>query len=103
MIRGRKLCDSRLFAAPPSFYKKYFLPFSSSINDSHQNYFEHVLFEATIHWTKCNKPYREFFFPLLFVGTTGSTGKKIVNSKFPYITSIVKFIMHKLGIYINRK
>lgn len=31
MIRGRKLCDSRLFAAPPSFYKKYFLPFHQAL------------------------------------------------------------------------
>mgnify|MGYP006995093844 CR=1 FL=1 len=102
-IRHKKLCDSRFFVAPPEFYTKYFLPICWKINDSKNVYFEHVLFEAILSWKNNNKSHSEFLFPILFSGKTGTTGRIIVNSNFSYPSAFIKYIIHKLGIYINRK
>lgn len=101
-INGKCLCDSRLFGSPTFFINGYFLPLCKSINDTEGVYFEHVLYESKAKWLKDGFLHREFRFPLLIRGITGSTGRQIKQQSAPYVRAFLKYLLHKFGYLENR-
>lgn len=102
-IKGKFLCDSRLFAAPITFFTNYFFSYQERLNDSKGFYFEHALYHSTKRWVINKNKFKEFRYPFIFNGVTGSTGKQIINSRTSYIKSFIKYYLHKIGIFENRK
>lgn len=102
-IKGNFLCDSRLFAAPITFFTNYFFSYQERLNDSNGFYFEHALYHSIKQWVTNKNKFKEFRYPFIFNGVTGSTGKQITNSRTSYIKSFIKYYLHKIGIFENRK
>ncbi len=102
-INGRFLCDSRLFVSPISALKEYFLPNKEMINDSLRCYFEHILYYSISLWQNNGGKVKEFRCPINFIGVTGSTGKMLSKHPQSCLKALLRFYLHKLGIFRNRK
>ena len=102
-INGRFLCDSRVFVAPISVLKEYFLPNKEMINDSLGCYFEHILYYSISLWQNNGGKVKEFRCPINFIGVTGSTGKMLSKHPQSCFKALVRFYLHKLGIFRDRK
>lgn len=91
------VCCSICFISPVSFLKDYFLPDIESLNDSQNYYFEHLLFEKCKSWKSGGYKWKEFYFPILIKGQSGSTGKEyIVKYRWlMYIKKVFELLKHK--------
>lgn len=91
--------ESYFFVAPVRFLKDYFLRQIESINDSKYYFFERILHSTARTWEKIGNCRREFLLPVFVKGISGSTGRAYRQSRFPYITNIIKWVYHKMPSY----
>ncbi len=95
------LYESYFFFAPVRFLKDYFLSHIDIINDNNYQYFERVLHDSAKEWEAVGNHRNEFIRPIIVIGISGSTGQAYNQSRFPYFTSLVKWVYHKMPAYKN--
>lgn len=99
---GKGWCNSEIIKAPKSFFLKYFIKNSHLLNDSKNYCFENLMYDSLILWIRDGMKHLDFRFPLQIEGMSGTRGIQYKRkSKIKYITSYIKYIFHKLGIYRN--
>lgn len=92
-------CISTVFVSPPCFLRNYFLKDKEMIDDSKYYIFENHLFSSMKEWTNNKYKHKEFLYPFLYEGVSGSTGKQYVSGRYPYLRSFLKYFYHKLPVY----
>lgn len=92
---------SYFFGAPITFLTNYFLSRKQEIDESKKVYFERHLYNESIKWTEDGGKVREFQYPILVSGVSGSTGKIYPQEKFPYIKARLRYFLHQLSLYRN--
>lgn len=99
IVENKCFASSKVVICPTVFWSGYFLPRIENINEKNKFYFEHCLYEAGKQWCNENKgKQKEFFLPIFFEGISGTSGKQLHNSKFPYLTAFCKYILRSIGI-----
>lgn len=88
------MCMSRLFVAPKVFLEKYFLPYKEEIDDRKVFYFEHLLYRSVGSWKKDGYSFNEFWFPVLGIGMSGTSGDVLVKSG---LNNFLSFYSHRIA------
>lgn len=99
---GGDIADSRFLIAPLLFWKNYFLPKRSMLNDSKCYHFEHLLRNAIQQWKREGNRHREFWIcPCIEAvsGTSGTAFKTKADWRY-YIMYIFRRFFHYYG-YMN--
>lgn len=100
MNLGIMEAQSQFYICHKSFYTDCFFKGIDKLDDSRFYYFEHLLYDSIQMWKKNKKGSNsEFWMPLRIEGMSGSFGKPIPKSSFPWAKSLIKYLMHKMGIY----
>lgn len=98
-LQKQKIGNSRFFVAPVLFLQQYFLPGKDRLNDRQHFYFEHLLYEASLHWIADGYKAKEFILPLNITGQSGTFGIQYRIESHAFIKSFVKYWVHKLFRY----
>ena len=99
IVEKKNFASSKLIICPTEVLRNYFLPHINSINEEEKYYFEHCLFQSGLQWHYEKKgKQKDFFLPIFFEGVSGTSGKVLQNSKFPYTTALCKYILRCIGI-----
>lgn len=91
---------SQFYICPKEFYTKIFLKDIGKLNDSRFYYFEHLLYDSMVLWKQNGYGnFSEFWMPLKIEGVSGSRNEPLSMKSFPWLRSLLKFLMHKVGYY----
>ena len=90
--------DTRFYYVSIYTYKKYLMDAHERVNDSKKKYLEHVFYDAL---KQNNIKYSMFYKRPLFVGISGSTGRKYQDERKN--TEIVTDILCRCNLYNNEK
>lgn len=91
---------SQFYICPKSFYEEYFFKGIGQLDDSKFYYFEHLLADSITKWKDDGRGgVSEFWMPLFIEGTSGSCNTPLEHPSFPWVRSVLKYLMHKCGIY----
>lgn len=100
MNLGIMVALSQFFICHKSFYEDYFFNGIEKLDDSRFYYFEHLLYDSMQRWKHDgNGQISEFWMPLFIDGISGSLNKPVPSSKHFWAVALLKYIMHKVGIY----
>lgn len=95
----QKICNSRFLVAPTLFWEQYFLPGKYRLNDSQNFYFEHLLYEASLHWIADGYKATEFILPLNITGQSGTFGTQYCLGRNAFVKSFIRYWVHRLCKY----
>lgn len=95
MTRNQTWCDSRLFAARVSCWKKYIIPTLPRLNDSTGSAFEYALAQAAHALMANGERFALLPFIPRIIGVSGSTGHNY-RSPFPVIKLAIKQLLYPL-------
>lgn len=91
---------SQYYICPKELYTKIFLKDIGKLNDSRFYYFEHLLYDSMVLWKQDGYGnFSEFWMPLKIEGVSGSRNEPLSMKSFPWLRSLLKFLMHKVGYY----
>ncbi|MCQ2200468.1 MAG: hypothetical protein MJZ27_00110 [Bacteroidales bacterium] len=94
------IAGSQMIVAHVQFFKEYFLPKISMLNDSNGYYFEHLLRDAIGNWKRDGHQFKEFPFSPQFEGVGGTRGDEFRPSmKNEFVHVVRRYILHPLGYY----
>lgn len=102
---GGNIATSQFVIAPTAFWTGYFLPEREKINDSACYHFEHLLYDSIERWRKAKGRFREFWFPPMMEGVSGTSGAvihKVLSHKQLFLYRLM-YVLHRLGYrgYVN--
>ena len=89
----RLFCDSRFFIAGNDIIRKCFESDEITINDGNHYYFEHYLYD------KCRMITKEFYLPVIYSGSSGSSGDIYRTSFWSYIKPFIHYMLHKFRLF----